>query len=458
MEQRIPPHSLEAERGLLGALLTDPQAIYDIGPKLTPEDFYREAHAAVYTAIQALYERQEPADLLTVTEELARTHKIDLVGGASALADLTGALPTVAHASAYCDIVRDRATRRRLISTAQEILEDAFHGADAAREVVDRAEQRVFGVASGESQASGESVGDLLEQTMENVQRYQERQGAISGMPTGFRDLDEMTDGLQGSELIIVAARPSMGKTSFALNLALRAAIDHECASALFSLETSKQQLTQNLLSMEARVDAHQLRRGRLNEGAYRDLISAAGRLNEAPIYVFDTPGISIMELRGAVRRLKKKDARLGLVMIDYLQLMEARMGGQTSREQEVSYLSRSLKALAREMNLPVVALSQLNRSVENRADFKPRMSDLRESGAIEQDADVILLLHREGYYNPARGDDGKTEIIIAKQRNGPVGSVYLTFLKRYLRFESWTEENAQVAAPDAVDPTNFGF
>lgn len=454
---RVPPHNLEAERGLLGALLTGTAAVLELGGHLDAADFYWQAHAEVYGAIRALFEKNQPADLISVTEELTRRGRIEQVGGAAGLASLTSALPSLAHAASYAEIVQKCATRRRLIDAGQHIITDAYESPDDTRELLDRAEQAVFGVADSRQTAAAQSVGDLLSATMEKVQQYQERHGVVGGLPTGFQDLDDMTDGLHPAELVIVAARPSMGKTSLALNLGLRVAVQAHKGVAIYSLETSKQQITQNLLSMEAQADAHQLRRGRLGEQAYRELAAAAGRLYGAPLFIDDTPGITVMDLRASVRRLKKRNPDLSLVIIDYLQLMEARLGSQSNREQEVAFISRSLKALARELHIPVVALSQLNRGVEQRTENKPRMSDLRESGSLEQDADVILLLHREGYYNQAKGDDGKTEIIIAKQRNGPVGSVFLTFLKRYLRFEAWsgaTEE--QGVEREAESPIGF--
>ena len=455
MEQRVQPHSLEAEQGLLGALLTDTEVVHEVVGRVGPDDFYREAHQEVFRAIVALYERNEPADLLTVTEELTRKGAIDRIGGAAYLGKLTCAVPSSAHATAYRDIVHDHATRRRLIAASQGILEGAYATGEPARETVDRAEQAIFDVAGDRVAARATPVAELLKETMEVVERYQARKGAVTGLATGFHDLDDLTDGLQPSELIIIAARPSVGKTSFALNIAYHAAVQQGKGVAVFSLETSKQQVTQNLLCLAARLDAHHLRRGRLSPADWDELVRHADPLSRAPLFIDDTAQLSAMDVRSAARRLARR-GNLGLVVIDYLQLMHAGLPGhQSSREQEVSYLSRSLKAMARELRIPVVALSQLNRAVENRPDNRPRMSDLRESGAIEQDADVVMLLHREGYYKQER-DDTKTEVIVAKQRHGPTDTVKLAFLKRFLRFEAWSAEHEPGEVPAAEMDAQF--
>lgn len=453
----VPPNDRDAERAVLGAMLMGADAALEAVSRLDREDFYRESHAVIYDAMRALVEANEPIDLVVVSNELERRGKLEQVGGASYLAQLPSAIPTIAHSGAYITIVADLATRRRLIHAATDVITDARQSADAVSDLVDRSEQRMFAVADQRVQSRSVSVSGLMSSAMEQIAQYQEQRGTVTGLTTGFRDLDETIDGLHPSELAILAARPSMGKTSLALNIALRAAMDSERGVLIYSLETDRKQIMQNMLCMEARVDSHVLRRGRLSETAYRDLSSAASRIYNTNIHIDDTPGMSIMELRGGVRRARQRNTALGLVIVDYLQLLDARLSGRSTREQEVAFIARSLKNIARENHLPVLALAQLNRSVESRSTNRPRLSDLRESGEIEQTADLVMLLHREGYYNPARGDDGKTEVIVAKQRNGPIGSVYLTFLRRYLRFEAYAEFDAP-AAPETVGGYETGF
>ncbi len=457
---RTPPHNPEAERGVLGAVLLDGDVFPDVAAALAPEDFHVPRHGEIFRAMRALYDRQEALDAVTVREELRSRGLLESVGGASLLAELAAAVPSVAHASHYVRIVRGHATRQRLIRAGTRIVEDAYGEAEDPQEALDRAEQAIFEIAGERATAQPTPVKQLLSEVLETIDRRAERKGAVTGVATGFAPLDEYTDGLHPGELVVLAARPSVGKTSLAMNIAYNVALGQANPVVIFSLETSKQQLVQNLLCMAGRVDSHFVRRATLSEEDHRRLLVHADPISRAPLHVFDTEGRSILDMRAIIRRLARRE-RPALVIVDYLQLVDARLPqGKANREQEVSYLSRSFKAMARDVGVPVLALSQLNRGVEERGSEqkpgRPRMSDLRESGAIEQDADVVLLMHRDDYYRSLEaGRDGasKTEIIVAKQRHGPTGVVKLAFLRRYLRFEPWSDqmEPASVAAGEEM-------
>ncbi|MCI0372087.1 MAG: replicative DNA helicase [candidate division NC10 bacterium] len=455
---RIPPQNLEAEVAVLGAILQDNEALLKAIDALRPDHFYKDAHRRIFDAALTLFGRTEPVDLITLTDELRRRGELEGVGGAAALAALLEAVPTAANVAYHARIVRDKALLRHLIATATDLVGMGYEDAESVDDVLDLAEKRIFEISEDKvSPRAFIPVKDILKGTFEHIERLYERQAHITGVPTGFGDLDELTSGLQPADLIIVAGRPSMGKTSFALNVAANAArADPPTSVAVFSLEMAKEQLVQRMLCTEARVDSHRLRTGKLGPRDWPELTKAAGRLSEMPIYIDDTPAITTLEIRAKARRLKA-EGKLGLVIVDYLQLIRGR-GRVESRQQEISEISRSLKALAKEVNVPVMALSQLSRAVESRTPPRPQLSDLRESGAIEQDADVVAFLYRKGFYQAqerarkseaaglteeADGEDRTTEIIVSKQRNGPTGSVFLSFLREYTRFEELEQRRA---------------
>jgi replicative DNA helicase len=429
------PQNLEAERSVLGALLLHPDAVVDV-QFLKDEDFYLPRHQLIFTSIISAYNTRHATDPIVVGEELSRAGRLEEVGGHDQLIDLMEGVITAAGVVYHAEIVREKAIQRRLLETCLDVARRAYDNELAAKDLLDEAERQIFEISRLDKSGDAVSIADVLQSTFERIDRLRERDGRLTGLATDFYDLDDMTGGLQPGELIIVAARPSMGKTTFALNLTERAA-SHGGAIAFFSLEMSNQQVIQNMLCCRAQIDGQAMRRGRITDQQYKRLQEEAARLYETPIYVDDTPGISITQLRAKCRRLKQKHD-IGLVVVDYLQLMS---GGARyeSRQQEISAISRGLKSIARELSLPVIALSQLNRDVENRDDHRPRMSDLRESGAIEQDADVIILLHRDDYYKPTEQNAGLAQIIIAKQRNGPTGEVVLRFFREYMRFENYT-------------------
>jgi len=405
--------------------------------------FYREANRRLYRAMTRLFERGDVIDVITLSEELKKTDELDAAGGLPYLAELLDAVPTAANIEYHAKIVREKALLRNLIEAASTIIRDVYEqGEKQVEEVLDEAEQRVFQVAQSHDRTGFVWIKEILWPTFEHIERLQESKSGITGVPTGFSDIDRMTSGLQKGDLAIVAARPSMGKTSWVLNVAQTAAIEHNTPVAIFSLEMGKEQLVQRLLCAEGRVDSQRLRRGELTADEFQRLAAAAGHLNTAPLWIDDSPGSNVLEMRAKARRLKA-ETDLGLLVIDYMQLM-AGHGRSESRVQEVSEISRGLKALARELEVPVVALSQLSRAPEQRTDHRPQLSDLRESGSIEQDADLVMFLYRpEYYFGPVDKDgnslEGKSELAIAKQRNGPTGTVDLFFHKAYTRFDSVT-------------------
>jgi replicative DNA helicase len=438
--RKVPPQNLEAEASVLGGILLENEAINRVLEIITPVDFYRESHRKIFRAMMELADRSEPSDLITLSELLKGKGDLEAVGGSTYLAALADQVPTAANIAHYARIIREKAILRQLINSATEIATRGFEEQGNVDEFLDAAEKVIFDIAEKKIKGSFVSVGDMIKDTLKAVERLYERKELVTGVPTGFKDLDKLTAGLQPSELIIVAGRPSMGKTAFALNIASHAALNAGIGVAVFSLEMAREQLVLRMLCSEARVDNSKVRAGYLGERDFPKLANAAGRLHEALIYIDDTPAISVLELRAKTRRLiRDRDKKVGLVVVDYLQLMRG-MGAASNREQEISEISRSLKALAKELRVPVIALSQLNRRVEDRGDRRPMMADLRESGAIEQDADVIAFIYRDEVYNSKSSDKGVAEIIVAKQRNGPIGTVNLAFLNEYTRFEDLAE------------------
>ena len=433
---RIPPHSIQAEESLLGAMLLSRDAIAAAVEVVSADDFYKPVHGHVYDAITALFGQGEPVDPVTVADQLRRAGLLDAVGGPATLVTLQAGTPAVGSAARYGRIVEEHAMLRRLIGVAGEIAELGYEPPDDVAMAVDRAESLVFDVAQRRVTDSMAPLRELLEQKLDHLEMLYERGESITGVPTGYTDLDERLAGLQPSNLVIVGARPSMGKTSFALGIAAHAALEAQTPVLFFSLEMSHLELTQRLLCAEARVDATRMRNGRLHESDWPKISHAVGRLAEAPMYIDDNPHLTVMEIRAKARRLKSRAGGLGLIIIDYLQLMTGRHNAE-NRQVEVSEMSRGLKILARELEVPVVALSQLSRNLEMRADKRPVLADLRESGSLEQDADVVMFIYRDEVYNPDSSDRGAAEIIVAKHRNGPIGTRRLVFLGPYTRFDN---------------------
>jgi len=445
---RRPPYSEDAEQAVIAAMLMDADAIMRAAEYVDDTMFYREGHRRIFRAMVAVTERGEVVDPLTLADELARRGELEASGGKDYLGFLSDAIPTAANVEYHAKIVREKALLRRLIEVSTSIVTEAFEGRTTAAELLDDAETKIFQVSQAQGNQGFTRIKELLWPAMERIEAVSRDGRSVTGVASGFRDLDEMTSGFQPADLVIVAARPSMGKTAFTLNIAQHAAIEHNVPVAFFSLEMSKDSLVQRMLTSEARIDAQTLRKGKLRDDDFPRLARAAGILSHAPVYIDDTPGITILEMRSKARRLKA-DVGVGLVIVDYLQLMSGPANSE-NRQQEVSQISRGLKALAKELSVPVIALSQLSRAVEQRAGSekgRPVLSDLRESGAIEQDADLIMFLFREEVYaereNGVLKDpaiEGKAEVIIGKQRNGPIGVVPLFFHKQYTRFESASE------------------
>ena len=446
LPSRIPPHNLDAERAVLGAVLLEGrEALPRVVEVLRPSDFYTEAHRSIYQSMLTLFDHGEPVDLLTLQEDLRRTDQLSLVGGPASLALLVEQGSVAAYLASYTTIVRDMAVLRELIQTATHIIGQAFEAKEDVQSLVDDAERRIFGLAERRLEGSAIHVKNILNDTFKYIERLYERQEHVTGVPTGLTKLDEMTAGLQPSDLILIAGRPSMGKTAFALSIAQHVGIKLHMKVLVLSLEMSSQQLVQRMLSSEGRVDSLSVRTGRLQAQDWHRLTSAAGRLSEAPIFIDDSPGLSVLEVRAKARRMKAEHG-LDVIVIDYLQLMRGR-ANLDNRQQEISEISRSLKALAKELNVPVVALSQLSRAIETRGDNSPRLSDLRESGALEQDADVIMFLHRPSFYSKdAMEEEARktAEVHIGKQRNGPTGKIEVAFLSQYARFENLASGDRQ--------------
>jgi replicative DNA helicase len=436
---RVPPHSIEAEQSVLGGLMLD-NAAWDTVAELVAEgDFYRHDHRLIFRAVGALCVRGEPVDVVTVSEWLEQHKELDKAGGLAYLAEIANSTPSAANIKAYATIVRERSVLRQLIHVGTEIGNAAFNteGRDCAQ-LLDHAEQLVFRIAEHGrlNQNNFKSIRDLLVDVTDRIDKLYHQDSPYTGVPTGFADFDEKTSGLQSSDVIIIAGRPSMGKTSFAMNIAEHAAIKSRVPVAIFSMEMPGEQLVMRMLSSLGRIDQHRVRTGRLSDEDWPRLTSAMSILSDAPLFIDDTPALNPVELRARARRIKR-DHGLGLIVIDYLQLMQV-PGYKENRTNEISEISRSLKALAKELQVPVIALSQLNRGLEQRPNKRPVMSDLRESGAIEQDADLIAFIYRDEVYHEDSPDKGIAEIIIGKQRNGPIGTVRLTFLGQYTRFENY--------------------
>lgn len=435
--QKLPPQSIEAEESILSAILLDNGTLLDVLEILTPDDFYRTAHRHIFAGISDLFARAEPVDLVTLTNLLRDKNELEEIGGAAYLARLVDTVPSAINVQHYARIVRDKSSLRRLIAKATAITQRCYEDAGDLDQVLNFAESAVFEISEDKHQAAFHPISKIIETNIDALEERQGQRTLVTGVPTGYTQLDHKTSGLQGSDMVILAARPSMGKTAFALNIARNAAVDGDVSVAVFSLEMSKEQLSERMLCAEARVDSNRLRGGFLNPEDWHRITEAASALSEAPIYIDDSPDISATSIRTKSRRLKL-DKNLGLIIIDYLQLMKGRSGTER-RDLEISEISRALKLLAKELNVPVVALSQLNRKLEERSDKRPMLSDLRESGALEQDADVVAFIYRDEVYNKDENNPNRNtaEIILAKQRNGPTGSVPLTFLKSFTRFEN---------------------
>ena len=431
---KVPPHDEDAEQAVLGSMLTDNDAVMAAVEVLKEDAFYREDNKIIYQAILNLYSKSEPIDIITLKDELESMGKFEQVGGFEYLASLPDKVPTTANVQKYIKIVEEKSVLRNLIKTANEIIELGYNPTEDVEDIMDGAEKKIFDIMQSKNTKSYTPIKDVLVESFTNLEKLYNQKQHVTGVPTQFYDLDDKTAGLHGSELILVAARPAMGKTAFALNIATNAALRANVPVAIFSLEMSKDQLVNRMLCSEAMVDSNKVRTGKLEEDDWVKLAGAIGPLSESEIYIDDTPGISVMEIRTKCRKLKM-EKNIGLVVIDYLQLVQGSNKRQASREQEISEISRSLKILAKEINVPVIALSQLSRAVEQRPDHRPMLSDLRESGAIEQDADIVMFLYRDDYYNKESEKKDIAEVIIAKQRGGQTGTVELLWMGNYTKF-----------------------
>jgi len=442
---KVPPQNIEAEQAVLGSILLKSDVFGTVLETLKPQDFYKENHRLIYSAMIDLFDQNEPQDLLTVSNLLNNSNKMEQIGGAMYLASLTSLVPVTANIGSYAKIIREKAVLRKLIEVNTDIAARCYEEQNDIDILVDQAEQAIFDIAGSKGEKVFTHIKRIVPKAFEVVEQLYKRKELITGVPTGYTEIDKMTAGLQGSDLIIVAARPSMGKTSFAMNIAQHAALVEKTGVAVFSLEMSKEQLVMRLMSSVGHIDSQRIRTGKLRSEDWPKLTRAVGMLSEAPIFIDDTPAISVLEMRAKVRRLASQ-YDIGLIIVDYLQLMRGR--STENRTQEISDISRSLKALAKEHNVPVIALSQLNRGLESRTDKRPMMADLRESGAIEQDADVICFIYRDEVYNKSEDNPerGIAEIIIGKQRNGPTGVSRLTFIKEYTMFENLSNYDQQDA------------
>ena len=433
---KVPPQNLDAEKSLLGAVLIDEETLADVSEHVSPKDFYDKRHATVFGGMIRLYERHKPVDLLTLTDELKKKDELEIIGGSAFLTELTNYVPTAAHAEAYAEMVALTAVRRRLIKASAEISEYGYDEDSNVQELLEKAEAELFAVSDQSLKQDLVSIETILTDSFDRMEELHRNKGALRGVRTGYRDLDNMTAGLQRSDLIILAARPAMGKTTLVTNLAYNVATVAKQAVLFFSLEMSKEQLVDRMLADASGVDAWNIRTGNLSDEDFSKLSEAMGEMAEAPIFIDDTPGVSVLEMRTKARRIAHEQP-IGLIIIDYLQLMQGSGKNDGNLVQEVSEISRGLKLIARELNVPVIALSQLSRSVESRSPQIPQLADLRESGSIEQDADIVMFIYREAYYNPETERENITDLIIAKHRNGPVGRVELYFHPERLRFMS---------------------
>lgn len=431
---KVPPHDLEAEQAIIGSMLTDKDAVISSVEVLKEEDFYREDNRAIYRAILNLYNRAEPIDIITVKAELETMGKFEQIGGLEYLAELPEKVPTTANALKYIKIVEEKSLLRSLIKTANEIIELGYDPTEEVENIMEGAEKKIFNIMQNKNQKGYSPIKEILVDSFTELEQLYNRKQHITGVPTGFTELDYKTAGFHGSDLILIAARPAMGKSAFALNIATNAAIKANVPVVIFSLEMSKEQMVNRILCSEAMVDSNKVRTGKLEEDDWTKLAGAIGPLSEAEIYIDDTPGISVMEIRARCRKLKL-EKNIGMVVIDYLQLVQGSNKRGGNREQEISEISRSLKILAKEIGVPVVALSQLSRAVEQRPDHRPMLSDLRESGAIEQDADIVMFLYRDDYYNQDSEKKDIAEVIMAKHRGGSTGTVELLWLGSYTKF-----------------------
>ena len=431
---KVPPHDIEAEQAVLGSMLTDKDAVISAIEVLKEDDFYRTDNKSIYEAIINLYNRAEPIDIITVKAELESLGKFEQVGGLEYLASLPDKVPTTANAMKYIKIVEKKSTLRNLIKTANEIIELGYDPTEDVSDIMEGAEKKIFNIMQNNDKKSYSPIKDILVDSFTQLEELYNRKQHITGVPSGFTELDYKTAGFHGSDLVLIAARPAMGKSAFALNIATNAAVRANVPVVIFSLEMSKEQMVNRILCSEAMVDSNKVRTGKLEEDDWTKLAGSIGPLSDAEIYIDDTPGISVMEIRAKCRKLKL-EKNIGMVVIDYLQLVQGSNRRNGSREQEISEISRSLKILAKELNVPVIALSQLSRAVEQRPDHRPMLSDLRESGAIEQDADIVMFLYRDDYYNPDSEKKDIAEVIIAKHRGGSLGTVDLLWLGSYTKF-----------------------
>lgn len=433
---KIPPQNIDAEKSLLGAVLIDEETLADISEHVTAKDFYEKRHAIIYSGMMRLYERHKPVDLLTLTDELKRKNEIEIIGGSAYLTELTNYVPTSAHAEAYAELVAQKAVRRRLIKASGEISELGYNEETTTQELLEKAEAELFSVSDQSLKQDLISIESILTESFDRMEELHRNKGTLRGIRTGYRDLDTMTAGLQRSDLIVLASRPAMGKTTLVTNLAYNVATVAKQPVLFFSLEMSKEQLVDRMLADASGVNAWNIRTGNLSDDDFSKISEAMGEMAEAPIFIDDTPGVSVLEVRTKARRAAHEQP-LGLIIVDYLQLMQTSRRSDGNRVQEVSEISRGLKLIARELNVPVIALSQLSRSVESRSPQIPQLADLRESGSIEQDADIVMFIYREAYYNPETERENITDLIIAKHRNGPTGKIELYFHPERLRFMS---------------------
>ena len=434
---KVPPHDIEAEQAVLGSMLTDKDAVISAIEVLKEEDFYRTDNRAIYEAILNLYNRAEPIDIITVKAELESIGKFEQVGGLTYLVSLPDKVPTTANAMKYIKIVEEKSTLRNLIKTANEIIELGYDPTEDVEDIMESAEKKIFDIMQNKDKKGYAPIQDILVESFNQLEELYNRKQHITGVPSGFIELDYKTAGFHGSDLVLIAARPAMGKSAFALNIATNAAVRANVPVVIFSLEMSKEQMVNRILCSEAMVDSNKVRTGKLEEDDWTKLAGSIGPLSDSEIYIDDTPGISVSEIRAKCRKLKL-EKNIGMVLIDYLQLVQGSNKRNGSREQEISEISRSLKILAKELNVPVIALSQLSRAVEQRPDHRPMLSDLRESGAIEQDADIVMFLYRDDYYNKESEKKDIAEVIIAKHRGGSLGTVELLWLGSYTKFVNW--------------------
>ncbi len=431
---KVPPHDTEAEQAVLGSMLTDQDAVLDAIEVLKPEDFYREDNKYIYEAILNLYNKAEPIDIITVKSELISMKKFEVVGGFEYLGVLPDKVPLVANAERYIKIVEEKSLLRQLIKASNELIDLGYAQNEDVEVIMDQAEKKIFDIMQGKNQRGFSVIKDVLIESFAEIEKLYNQKEPITGVPTGFADLDYKTAGLHNSDLILIAARPAMGKSAFALNIAANAAINAKVPVVIFNLEMSKSQLVNRMLCSEAMVDSNKIRTGKIEEEDWTKLATALGPLSEAPIYIDDTAGISVAEIRAKCRKLKL-EKNIGLIVIDYLQLIQGSGKRNSSREQEISEISRSLKIMAKELDVPVIALSQLSRAAEQRQDHRPMLSDLRESGAIEQDADIVMFLYRDDYYNPDSEKKNIAEVILAKHRSGSTGTIELLWMGNYTKF-----------------------